>query len=59
MTAADLRKELDRLAKARRDNPRAATAIDDEITQCREAYIGLAATEIASLRAELFGRQWG
>ncbi len=59
MTAADLRNELDRLAMERRDDPRAATTIDDEIAHCRGAYIGLAVTEIASLRAELFGRQSG
>jgi hypothetical protein len=31
----------------------------DDLTAARAAYVGAAVTEIASLRAELSGRQWG
>ncbi len=33
--------------------------LDEEIEITREAYIAAAVTEIATLRAELFGRQQG
>jgi hypothetical protein len=33
--------------------------LEDEITACRNIYVGLAVTEIATLRAELFGPQVG
>ena len=33
--------------------------LDDEIAETNDAYIGAAVTEIATLRAELFGRQVG
>jgi hypothetical protein len=32
---------------------------EDEAAAVRAAYIGAAVTQIASLRAELSGRQWG
>jgi hypothetical protein len=33
--------------------------LDDEIAEANDAYIGAAVTEIATLRAELFGPQVG
>jgi predicted protein tyrosine phosphatase len=33
--------------------------LDDETAAAREAYVGTAVTEIATLRAELFGPQLG
>ena len=33
--------------------------LHDEISRCRQFYVGAAVTEIASLRAELFGPQYG
>ena len=33
--------------------------LEDEIAQCRAAYLGAAVTEIAVARAELFGRLVG
>jgi hypothetical protein len=33
--------------------------IDDEIAEVSDAYVGAAVTEIATLRAELFGSQMG
>jgi hypothetical protein len=33
--------------------------LDDEIAEASDAYIGAAVTEIATLRAELFGPQMG
>jgi hypothetical protein len=35
------------------------TDLDDEIALTRQAYVEAAVTEIATLRAELFGRQCG
>jgi hypothetical protein len=35
------------------------TELDDELAAARDAYVGLAVTEIASLRAQLSGRQLG
>ena len=35
------------------------TDIDDEIAEVSDAYVGAAVTEIATLRAELFGPQLG
>jgi hypothetical protein len=35
------------------------TDLELEVTVAREAYIGAAVSEIASLRAELSGPQWG
>ncbi len=36
-----------------------AADLDEEITATRHAYVGTAVTEIATLRAELFGPQVG
>jgi hypothetical protein len=33
--------------------------LEEEMAECREAYVGAAITEIATLRAELSGRQVG
>jgi hypothetical protein len=33
--------------------------LEEEIVECRVVYVGAAVTEIASLRAELFGPQLG
>jgi hypothetical protein len=33
--------------------------LEDDLVAAREAYVGLAVTEIASLRGELSGRQLG
>jgi hypothetical protein len=33
--------------------------LDQELESCRELYVGSAVTEIATLRAELFGPQLG
>ena len=36
-------------------DPAYAADVDDEIAACRQAYVGMAVTEIATLRAELSG----
>ena len=51
MTAAEARLELFRLIAEGQDG--------DEIAETRAAYVGLAVTEIATLRAELSGPQVG
>jgi hypothetical protein len=33
--------------------------LEEELAECRAAYVGAAVTEIATLRAELSGRQIG
>ena len=66
-TAHDARARLRRLAAERRDALDAglganATYMRDlsaDIAASREAFVGLAVTEIASLRAQLSGRQEG
>ena len=67
MTAIDIQIQLHRLhaerALAARE-PRETVAIhladlDEEIQATSDAYVGTAVTEIATLRAELFGRQVG
>ena len=63
MTASDARRELDRLTAERRVEIEAGLGrrrdlhvrIEHELT----AYIGLAVTEIATLRGELWGRTAG
>jgi hypothetical protein len=40
-------------------NARYMQELEDDLTAAREAYVGLAVTEIASLRGELSGRQIG
>lgn len=55
MTAIEARTHLIQLEAERA----LATDLDDEIEALRHAYVGAAVTEIASLRGELFGPQFG
>jgi hypothetical protein len=65
--SVNARRELDRLLDERRHALHAglganATYMDDldaDLDAAREAYVGLAVTEIASFRAALSGRQVG
>ena len=41
------------------DDPRYTSDLDDEIAAAEHAYVGVAVTEIATLRGELFGRAAG
>jgi hypothetical protein len=67
MTAVDLQMHLRRLTAERLDALEAGLAanavymaeLEEDLEQSREAYVGLAVTEIATLRAELSGPQWG
>lgn len=67
ITATDVRRELMRLTAERLDARETGqdldgsylTDLDCEIDECRVTYELLALTEIASLRAELFGPQVG
>lgn len=66
-TATDLRHHLELLEIERvlaldtalRNDPAYMADLQEEILTTRHAYIGSAVTEIASLRAELFGPQVG
>lgn len=67
MTAIDIQTQLhqlraDRALAALRPVEGGATHLadlDEEIEAARDAYVGTAVTEIATLRAELFGAQVG
>jgi hypothetical protein len=67
MTATDLRLQLDRLMVERfaavehglDANATYMSDLDADLTAAREAYVGLAVTEIASLRAQLSGALHG
>jgi hypothetical protein len=67
MTALEIRRQLQRLhaERALASGERLETAstyladLDEEIAATRVAYVATAVTEIASLRAELFGAQLG
>jgi hypothetical protein len=67
MTASDARLELQRLLVQRLDaadsplgtNELYMTDLETDIEVSRAAYVGLAVTEIATLRAELSGPQVG
>ena len=67
MTSSDARRELGRLVAERLDAMDAAPVaehdlrarIEQELSAARSAYIGLAVTEIATLRGELSGRPSG
>ncbi len=67
MRAHDMRLELGRLMAERLDATEAGLGdnaismreLDDDLVAAREAYVGLAVTEIASLRCELCGPQVG
>ena len=67
MTATDARTELRRLEAERleavrtglEDNPLYMDDLERDIETSRAAYVGLAVTEIATLRAQLSGPQVG
>jgi hypothetical protein len=67
MTASDLRLELGRLMAERLDAAEAGLGanalymrdLEDDLAATRQAYVGLAVTELASLRGELSGRASG
>jgi hypothetical protein len=67
MTASDARRELERLSAERVETIEAGRGrqrnldarIEQELSAARSAYIGLAVTEIATLRGELWGRPIG
>ena len=67
MTATDARLELHRLQAERLDaadaglaeNARYMAELDTDLEASRVAYVALAVTEIATLRAELSGPQVG
>ena len=66
MTALEMRLHLVRLTAERLDAAEAGSArtglhgrVTEDIAESREAYVGLAVTEIATLRAELSGPQIG
>jgi hypothetical protein len=63
MSAIAARTLLDRLAAHRRDaavaGERVAPELDAEIEACRAAFVGLAVTEVACFRGELWGRGQG
>ena len=55
MTALDFRNELEQITAEHA----AGLATAEDLEAAREAYVGQAVTEIASLRGELFGKQQG
>ena len=67
MSAHDMRLRLGRLMAERLEatdaglgaNELYMTELEQDLAHCREAYVGLAVTEIATLRAALFGRLEG
>lgn len=67
MTASDLRIELVRLMAERLEASTAGLGanavymrdLDADLSAAREAYVGLAVTEIATLRGQLSGPQLG
>lgn len=67
MTALDVRLHLGRLAAERLDAIEAGLGdnaiymreLDEDLTAARASYVGLAVTEIATLRGQLFGTQTG
>ena len=67
MSAHELRARLGQLTAERLEAADAGLAIndlymrdlEDDLIAAREAYVGLAVTEIATLRGELFGPQLG
>ena len=67
MSAHELRARLGQLTAERLEAADAGLAtnalymagLEDDLIAAREAYIGLAVTEIATLRGELFGAQRG
>lgn len=67
MTAHDLRLQLGRLVAERVDaleaglggNALYMSVLEDDLAATRAAYVGVAVTEIASLRSQLSGPQAG
>jgi CelD/BcsL family acetyltransferase involved in cellulose biosynthesis len=67
MYASEIRAQLDRLHLERLEAEATGLTscaaymadLEDEIAQCRAAYVGAAVTEIAIARAELSGRLAG
>jgi hypothetical protein len=67
MSALELRLHLVRLTAERLDAAEAGLSenqaymaeLEEDLAETREAYVGLAVTEIATLRAELSGPQIG
>lgn len=67
MNAHELRMHLGRLMDERLDATEAGlgsnavymSELDEDLLAAREAFVGMAVTEIASLRAQLWGRQSG
>jgi hypothetical protein len=67
MYTSEIRAQLDRLHQERLEAEAAGLTrcaaymadLEEEIAECRAAYVGAAVTEIASFRAELFGRLVG
>ena len=67
MTADDMRQTLERLEAERRlaavsplhDNATYMDDLETDLEAARDAYVALAVTEIASLRAQLSGPQTG
>ena len=67
MSAHDLRLHLGRLAAERLDaveaglgaNAMYMSELEEDLVAAREAYVGTAVTEIASLRGQLWGAQVG
>ncbi len=67
MTAYEMRIELNRLMAERHEAAAGGLAgsalymreLDEELQHCRDAYVGLAVTEIATLRAQLSGPRLG
>jgi hypothetical protein len=67
VSAADLHRRLSILELERREarliglinSEQYRRDLEEEMAECRVAYVGAAVTEIATLRAELSGRQVG
>ena len=67
MTSQDMLLPLERLLIERdqarmtgfRDNDFFMDALEDDLASARDAYVGIAVTEIATLRGQLTGRQVG
>ncbi|HVF79279.1 MAG TPA: hypothetical protein VNA28_13360 [Solirubrobacteraceae bacterium] len=67
MTALDVRLQLGRLAAERLDAIEAGLGgnasymrdLDEDLLAARASYVGLAVTEMATLRGQLFGTQTG
>jgi hypothetical protein len=66
-SATDIKNHLDLLQHERvlalgtalRDDPRYMADLEEEILATRHAYVGSAVLEIAQLRADIAGANWG